>query len=76
MKSQRNSIFSTVIIFAILFVNISHSSGSVDYTNPSSWGGNCQTGLSQSPIDINTKNLTFCPQINNDFKYLCVADSF
>jgi hypothetical protein len=76
MKNQRISIFSTAIICAFLLVNISHCSGSVDYTDPSSWGGNCQTGQSQSPIDINTKNLTFCPKINNDFKYLCFADSF
>lgn len=47
-----------LILISILFIiSVSGSTGTVDYSNPLAWAGNCQTGTAQSPIDINTKNI-------------------
>lgn len=73
IKTKKISI-SLLLLAALLQVCL--GSGAVDYSDPSSWGGSCQIGTNQSPININTKTLNFCPKINNDFKFLCVANSF
>lgn len=58
------------IIVLLILVFISQESTSVvDYTNQSQWEGDCQTGTQQSPIDINTKTLSFCPTYTLKIKF-------
>lgn len=58
------------IIFLLILVFFSQENTSVvDYTNQSQWDGNCQTGTQQSPIDINTKTLAFCPTYTLKIKF-------
>ena len=76
MKSQR--VPKQIFIFSLSLVILTSfgalgAGTNVDYTSPESWDGNCQIGTTQSPIDINTKTLEFCPNIITKFKYLCVA---
>jgi carbonic anhydrase len=70
----KSNILFALTVFIMFFTLI--SANDADYSNPNSWGGDCQTGTSQSPININTKTLNFCPNINKSFKYLCVATPF
>ena len=51
--------FNTVLVLSILLV--SSLQNTVDYSNFTSWGGSCNTGSSQSPIDINSRETTACP---------------
>jgi hypothetical protein len=48
----------------------------LNYEDTTSWGGKCQIGQNQSPINIDTKKLILCPKIHNDFKYLSLENSF
>lgn len=46
------------LVFSLLLV--ASFCGDADYTDTSAWGDDCG-GMSQSPIDINTKDLDYCP---------------
>jgi hypothetical protein len=58
------------VSFFVLLLTLIRSQNFLDYTNPESWTGNCQTSTTQSPININTKKLKFSPNIDDTFKYL------
>ena len=34
---------------------------SFDYSDQEGWGGSCQDGMYQSPIDIDSSNVKMCP---------------
>lgn len=44
-----------VVSFVILAM-----SADADYTDPTTWGGDCD-GMRQSPINIETREVEFCP---------------
>lgn len=47
---MKKTLFSALLSLAALTPTAAQD---VNYQNPASWGGQCQTGQSQSPIDIN-----------------------
>ncbi len=47
----------TFTLYLLCIGLVSCSETTVDYSQPLSWGGICQNGTAQSPIDINTKKL-------------------
>lgn len=55
---MEEKILSLIISFVLITLPVVDcASEAVDYDHPEAWGGDCQTGTFQSPIDINTKNL-------------------
>ena len=47
----------------------------VDYNDQQNWEGSCNIGQIQSPIDINTKMLQFCPNIGY-YKITLMCEDF
>jgi carbonic anhydrase len=69
-------LYNLLIVFILPGSFSQATPNDLNYNDVTSWGGLCQTGQSQSPISINTKNMIYCPNIHTDFKFLSFANSF
>jgi carbonic anhydrase len=65
-----------ILTVLIIFLNYGYSSVGVDYNNQLGWDGECLTGTQQSPININTKGLNFCPNFKFKVKFECKSTAF
>ena len=50
---------ATVLILACIFSSV--MSLEFDYSDQTNWGGDCQAGMYQSPIDIKSSDVKMCP---------------
>ena len=52
---------TTVYAFVIVCLFSGALAQEYDYTDQANWGGACQDGMYQSPIDINSQKVRMCP---------------
>ena len=65
-----------IVSFLVVAMLISSAiCAEADYSDQANWGGSCNTGTQQTPIDINTKMLDFCRNIGY-YKFTLMCNDY
>ena len=71
----KTSMLLTMMIVVSVYIGSVQAASGLDYSAQDEWPELCQNGQSQTPININTKELNFCPNLGY-YKITLMCEDF